>query len=312
MTDRRLRAKLRFWAAVCLPILASFDARIAGAEGPSERSQLLEHSWTVGNESRRQIIHALLQTRDGYLWIGTNSGLIRFDGVRFTDFPAAKTPGMSQGRTAIRAMWEDSRGGVWAGTDVGVTHYNGTRFSTLTKREGLPSNAIIRIDGDETGAVWIYTRKGVCRWKDGMLKAVHPERDKNCSGPLITDFPSDGPDILLLGVWRACGAGLERFAYGHWRDFPLPYQGKRHEYFEIRSIWEDSLRRVWYSLVSEPTTYYEVSGANSLLTYRGLPANSFVSFQDRDGFLWISDHEAHTHAGRRECDIRCRRYERLT
>ena len=290
----RLKANLQLWVTLCAPILVSFFPQTVGSEVPPERSQLLERSWTVGSESRWQMIRAMLQTRDGYLWIGTNRGLIRFDGVRFTDFLAAKTPGVSEGGTAVHAMWEDSRGGVWAGTDAGVTHYDGARFSTLTTQDGLPSNAIIRIDGDETGAVWIYTRKGVCRWKGGALETVHPERDKGSGSPLITDFPSDGPDILLLGLWRARGSGLERFAYGHWREFPLPYEGKHHEYFEVRSIWEDSLRRVWYSLVSEPTTYYEVTDANSLLTYHGLPANSFVSFQDRDGFLWISDHQAHT------------------
>ena len=290
-----VNAKLRFWAAVCLSILASLDARTAGAEGRFERSQLLEHSWTVGNDSRWHVICALLQTRDGYLWIGTDRGVTRFDGVRFTDFLAAKTPGMSQGRTAVQAMWEDSRGGVWVGTNAGVTRYDGARFSTLTTREGLPSNAVMRIDGDETGAVWIYTRKGICRWKDGALETVHPERDNGSPHPLITDFPSDGPDILRLGLWRRYGAfGLERFAFGRWREFPLPYQGKRHEYLEVRSIWEDSLSRVWYSLVSEPTTYYEVTSANSLLIHRGLPAESFIFFQDRDGFLWLSDHQAHT------------------
>jgi ligand-binding sensor domain-containing protein len=82
---------------------------------------------------------------------------------------------------------------VWAGTNAGVTHYDGERFSTLTTRDGLPSDTVVRIDGDETGAVWIYTRKGVCRWKDGVLKAVHPERDSNAaSGPLITAPPASG------------------------------------------------------------------------------------------------------------------------
>jgi ligand-binding sensor domain-containing protein len=104
MTLRRLKAKLRFGIAVCLPLLASFDRRTVAAEAPSERSELLEDSWTVGNESRWQMILSLLQTRDDYLWIGTNRGLIRFDGVRFTDFVAVKTAGMSQGRITFVAM----------------------------------------------------------------------------------------------------------------------------------------------------------------------------------------------------------------
>jgi ligand-binding sensor domain-containing protein len=46
----------------------------------------------------------MLQTQQGYLWIGTDKGLLRFDGVRFTDFPFATTPGMSQGPTVFTAL----------------------------------------------------------------------------------------------------------------------------------------------------------------------------------------------------------------
>ena len=84
-------------------------------------AQLLVQSWAVGSEKRQQVITAMLETRQGYLWIGTNKGLVRFDGFRFTDFPYTTTAGMSQGGTNFTAMWEDSFGVVWAGTEAGAT-----------------------------------------------------------------------------------------------------------------------------------------------------------------------------------------------
>ncbi|KAA6465230.1 hypothetical protein DYQ86_04605 [Acidobacteria bacterium AB60] len=287
---RRLKNGLAVGVAALTPVLSSYVLTAAEAKVPSRSSQLLEQSWVVGTENRSHIICALLQTRQGYLWIGTNKGLVRFDGVRFTDFLATKTPGMSRGRTGFAAMWEDSQGGIWAGTDAGVTHYDGQHFTTLTTRDGLPSNSVVRIDGDETGRVWIYTRNGVGCWKEGKLRTIPSELDKQPWTSIITEFPRNG-DVFHIGLWRRSGvSGVERFAYGHWRNFPITFQ----RFMELESIYEDSLHRVWFSIRTEPTIYYEVTPTNSLQTYQGIPQKAFVFFCDRDGFLWLTDHDAHT------------------
>ena len=135
-------------------------------------AQLLVQSWAVGSEKRQQVITAMLETRQGYLWIGTNKGLVRFDGVRFTDFPYTTTAGMSQGGTNFAAIWEDSFGGIWAGTEAGVTHYDGARFVSLTTRDGLPSNSVVRVDGDPSGAVWLFTPK-LKASAGGIMRNLH-------------------------------------------------------------------------------------------------------------------------------------------
>jgi signal transduction histidine kinase/ligand-binding sensor domain-containing protein len=294
MPARRFKRGFRFCVALGVSMCSALGSLATAAERQSEASPLLEQSWAAGSDNRRESICALLQTRQGYLWIGTDKGLLRFDGVRFTDFPFATTAGMTQGSTVFNAMWEDNRGGIWAGTYAGLTHYDGRQFSSLTTRDGLASNSVLRVDGDETGAVWIYTRNGVSRWRDGTLEAAHPELDNPPAGPLITEFRSDSEDLAHLGLWRRGPSGLERFAYGRWTEFPLPFGGKRDESSQIRSVYEDSLHRVWYALSSDPTTYYEVTTSHSLVIHRGLPAQAFVFFRDRDGFLWISDHQSHT------------------
>jgi ligand-binding sensor domain-containing protein len=58
-----------------------------------------------------------VQARDGYLWLATFGGLARFDGVRFTIFNSANTPGLKSNR--ITALFEDRRGVLWLGTETG-------------------------------------------------------------------------------------------------------------------------------------------------------------------------------------------------
>ena len=59
---------------------------------------------------------AITQTRDGYLWLGTLYGLVRFDGIRFTVFDESNTPGLNSGR--IIFLFEDSQSNFWIGTET--------------------------------------------------------------------------------------------------------------------------------------------------------------------------------------------------
>lgn len=276
-------------------MLGAFVIRPAvKAQAQEQNVELLAQSWAPGSEDRYQVIYALLLSRSGYLWVGTNKGLTRFDGVRFTDFPFATTPGMSRAPTNFNAMWEDRGGGIWVGTRAGVTHYDGVRFSSLTDRDGLPANSVVRVDGDAEGAVWIFTAKGVCRWKSGRLTIAHPELDGGEQGDLISAQPNISGDAARIGLWRLHGDELQRFAYGHWSDFPISPGNIHDRQIFFRNIYEDSLHRVWYSLFSAVGKYYEVCSERSLIEYSGLPANAHVFFRDRDGFLWLTDHQAHT------------------
>ena len=102
-------------------------------------------------------------------------------------------------------------------------------------------------------------------------------------------------EMAHLGLWRLCAHNLlQRFAYGHWSDFPVPAGNIVNGQPMIRSIYQDSLRRVWYSLFSAAGKYYEVAADRSLVEYRGLPPEAFVFFRDGDGFLLLTDHQAHT------------------
>jgi ligand-binding sensor domain-containing protein len=72
--------------------------------------------WDTEDGLPQNSVIAMTQTRDGYLWLGTLNGLVRFDGVRFTVFDESNTPGLNSSR--IVSLFEDSRGYLWIGTET--------------------------------------------------------------------------------------------------------------------------------------------------------------------------------------------------
>jgi ligand-binding sensor domain-containing protein len=73
--------------------------------------------WTTENGLPQNSVRAILQTRDGYLWLATLDGLVRFDGVRFTIFNTMNSSGLKSNR--IARLFEDDDGTLWVGTEDG-------------------------------------------------------------------------------------------------------------------------------------------------------------------------------------------------
>src|SRR5215470_8092186 len=93
----------------CLSLCASFIA-ISNAS-----AEYRFDVWTADSGLPQNSVRAIVQTRDGYLWVGTLDGLARFDGVRFTVFNKANSPGLSGNR--VTALYEDPDGDLWVGLD---------------------------------------------------------------------------------------------------------------------------------------------------------------------------------------------------
>ena len=114
-----------------------------------------------GNE-----VTALLQTRDGNLWVGTSAGLVRFDGTKFTRF--GEREGVHSG--SILCLFEDSAGTLWVGTDGGgLLRFENGRFYSLTQRDGLWSDVVMSLAQDAQGRLWIGTYAGLDCWQNGHL-----------------------------------------------------------------------------------------------------------------------------------------------
>jgi signal transduction histidine kinase len=251
-------------------------------------------SWTTENGLPQNSIQALRQTRDGYLWMSTLDGLVRFDGLRFRVFNRQNTPALTTNGFSFFTLLEDRQGCLWAGTLTGgaVRYCNGT-FTSLTVKDGLPNNTVVRIDEDEEGTVWIFTNPGLAKWQNGRLIRVAPEPGSAFNPFLTTSNYNIGADGYLFGLWRMEAHGWQRFAYGHWSHFPLPFPLKDPSKLHIVSSIEDSQHRFWYRLPETPNVYYCVDGG-VLTQYAGISSEDFVTYKDRLGNLWATNPAGHT------------------
>src|SRR5580658_2481934 len=102
---------------------------------------------------------ALTQTHDGYLWLGTLNGMVRFDGVRFTVFDESNTPKLPS--IKIVRLFEDSRSNLWVGTaTAGAALISQGRVEPLDIGRGGRRGHLVSVCEDSTGAVWLLTEDG--------------------------------------------------------------------------------------------------------------------------------------------------------
>lgn len=156
------------WIIVVLGIL------LYTATAVSVPAQYRFSSWTVDNGLPQNSINDIRQTRDGYLWLTTFDGLVRFDGVRFTVFNKGNTPVINSNR--FLRLYEDVYGDLWAGTeDGGLIRYHQGRFTSYGREQGLKALNTYYITGDPDGHVVVYVAGGqVVRFLDGKLQEFSP------------------------------------------------------------------------------------------------------------------------------------------
>jgi ligand-binding sensor domain-containing protein/signal transduction histidine kinase len=196
-------------AGTCLMALL-LPAASAG-EAPRYRVDV----WGEDRGLPQSAVIALTQTRDGYLWLGTLNGLVRFDGLQFTVFDERNTPGLMSG--PVVKLFEDSRGNLWVSTEsAGV----------LLVREGRVVNLNIGVEGregrvtsiceDPLGAVWLYAASGhLARYQDGRVEVamLGSEAPSTCRALMVENpvGPSAraGSPVLWVGMdWKLYGLGL--------------------------------------------------------------------------------------------------------
>jgi ligand-binding sensor domain-containing protein len=147
---------------------------------------------------------AIAQTTDGYLWIGTQAGLLRFDGVRFVPWKAAGGNELSSPR--ITALLGARDGSLWIGTDSGLSHLVDGKLIQYPDRPGGVPSIMQRADGE----IWfsLYQAVGETGW--GICKVFGEQTQcsfgKNNGIPLVEDGSGS--------LWTGYGATLTRWKPG--------------------------------------------------------------------------------------------------
>jgi Signal transduction histidine kinase len=127
--------------------------------------------WTQEHGLPQDTIRAITQTSDGYLWLGTDEGLARFDGYEFITFNKDRGELPSNSITALAA----GRGGVlWIGTTNGLTRYQNKQFRSYSMKDGLPDNGIAHLLEDRAGVLWVAAGNYISRLDSGKFTNFSP------------------------------------------------------------------------------------------------------------------------------------------
>lgn len=152
---------LVWWCGVC-----------PAAELAAEDSHYWARTWQTDDGLPRNTINCLAQTPDGYLWLGTPFGVIRFDGVSFTRLERDVHPGFTRARS--RVLYTDAQGHLWIGTGTaGIIRFDGTAYTVIDSQNGLPHPTVSAICEDTRGRVWVGFQNGQVAWVDSKDQ-VHP------------------------------------------------------------------------------------------------------------------------------------------
>ncbi len=176
---------------------------IATVNLPAEQvaREFAQRSWQRTHGLPDDQVKSLLQTRNGFLWIGTGRGLARFDGLKFVVFDHLNTPELTEDN--CNSLAEDSEGNVWISTNDGLVRCRDGKFTRFTRRDGLPvthgvpKDIVGAVCADRHGGVWCLPRWSVVRFQDGRF-TKHLDA-KGVPSDIMLTLHRDRADVLWVG-----------------------------------------------------------------------------------------------------------------
>ena len=222
---------------------------------------------------------AVVQTRDGYLWLATYEGLVRFNGVAFTVLNGKTNPEL--GSRGVTALCEDPSGALWVGTrGGGLVRHVGGRFETFTTASGLSGDYVNAIESSVDGSLWIGTDAGLSRFRDGRFERFGPAEGLTDANVMSLEESRDG--TLWIGVFSG---GV------HWlRNGRIsPCAGAEAvSGFSVAAIKESADGSVWLGTYGGGLQRYEAGRLTRIGRDAGFDANSVAALcEDSHGSLWI-------------------------
>ena len=251
---------------------ANLDPRLA-------ITQYTQDVWGTDAGLPQNTILGVSQTADGYLWLATEEGLVRFDGVRFTVFDKENTPLLQA--NDIRALLVDRSDNLWIGTNGGgLTRFKDGQFTTFTTKDGLANDAILSLHEDANGVLWIGTDGGgMSRFANGKFQSFSTK----------DGLPDDAVFSICTGpdgsLWVGTHAGLARLKNNRFTSYSTK-DGLGKD--DIRSVYADRRGDVWIGTNGGGLARLSEGHFVTYTTKDGLPGNMIWSLtEDVSGSLWI-------------------------
>lgn len=173
--------------------------------------QFLKKRWTTEEGLPQNTVSSMVQTSDGYLWLGTFGGLVRFDGVNFKIFNTINTPALRSNR--IMSLYEDPEKTLWIGTETGdVVRMQNGAFEIFSEGDGTSNNTTLAFLLDSRGDLWVGQTLGVLHYKAKQSTTVSFYPFKMGVRSIIEDAGGD--------LWFGTNASLTKYSGGQFTTYP--------------------------------------------------------------------------------------------
>jgi signal transduction histidine kinase/ligand-binding sensor domain-containing protein len=259
-------------ATVCLRVLLLISISVSTA-----RAQYRFDHWTADTGLPQNIIIAIQQTPEGYLWVATLDGLARFDGVRFTVFNKSNTPGISSNR--FTCLYQDAQGDLWAGTEVGVvTRYHQGQFITYTTEHGLLKNVVTVLMGDQQEPLWVYSGNKIREWEPAAGRFIEREAPTFSGGSGSVGWSVEG------GIWGVEQGGLHLLTRREWTHLALPAEAGG----QITQMAKEEDGAIWIVAAGGRTFRLKDGKVTAFPHWNQQPraARPLTEWRDRSGKIW--------------------------
>lgn len=264
----------RFGFCLCAWLLC-LCVPLYGIDRDRRLDQLYHTDWTH-TEGAPGEIHALAQTRDGYLWLGTATGLFRFDGIRL--LPYKPQSGQAYPQRSVASLFAVPDGGLWVGYwHGGVSFISDGSVTEYGDVDGLPSRAVLAFARDSHGAIWIAAGKdGLARLEGSRWRKIGPD-----SG--FTDSANTVFVDRAGTVWVGTPTSVLYLTAGRSR-FQLAANGLRR----INNFAESPDGTLWMAETSYGVRPVPLPGKNHGRPEPTIFVGSDAITFDNQGSLWIT------------------------
>jgi signal transduction histidine kinase/ligand-binding sensor domain-containing protein/DNA-binding response OmpR family regulator len=254
---------------------------------------------SVDDGLAQESVLSIVQDPDGFMWFGTQSGLSRYDGYRFTNFRNVVGDPKTLANNWVRVLYVDRKGRLWIGTDGGLDRYEP---ATGTFSHFLPDEPVKRGNGnrhiraildDGKDGLWLATADGLQHFDiaSGRFDTWHHV-------PGVPDsLASDKLTALARGrdgrLWIGTASGLDSLdpERMHFRHHPSPRGGK---YDFVQALMVDAGQGLWVGslgglerLPLGPKGAPRTFGADD-----GIPAGEIsVLYEDAERQIWVGSHD---------------------
>ena len=321
-------ANIPRWHFLCLLSFLFAVSSVWAVDPNRHISQYRHTAWRVQDGIFSGTPNVITQTQDGYLWIGTTSGLLHFDGVRFV--PATTAEGQALPDLRINSLFSPRDGSLWIGTTTGlsqlkdgallnysitpvgisniiqdhegtiwITRYRvpdekplcrvaGKELRCYGRSEGIPVEYGVPLIEDSVGNLWIGSYL-LCRWRPGSSTTYFAEELKHLKGsPGVLGLVA-GPSGSVWAALQGAGPGLGIRHFADGKWSSYVVPGFDGASVQASSLFLDRDNALWIGTLTQGIYRICDGRVDHYRSVDGLSGDAINSiYEDREGNLWIA------------------------